>query len=535
MLATLNKPSIEDSELFARIKPIVGDGLLKKRVLIVGNYQISLLLEYLVSCGLTHFEHCYVDGQDSSFFADTLEALSKRLQIEIQGQVLSNQPDQPDQSKTINENIDLIIGSGDYQAYQLTRDLVKQSGKTGMFYSLMANGSGLISFLSPDKLIELPCQIFSNLPNSNLFSELHLVNIVANYAKGLLLKGTRYARLDIEKVVDANDLLIVGHPSWPWVVKPIKLESLLALINSFSLDLQINENSSTLAGKTCLIIGLGSLGSVIAEILAKLGANLILIDGENVDAANPIRQIYRVDQIGQAKASACAEQVAINSRASRDKESTQKFFAYQFAISPEGESLLELESLFTKHKIDVAIVATGTANDRIISQTLISKNLPHVIVSCYARARFFEAIVINGKGSPCFGCIRGHLYLGKTPSLTPEQRARYISSEHDLTAEPATRVETGRAADLAAHIAYSLLNLDKNLWLARALAEEQTFFLGGNASEEQLNGDWAYTIELPGEVKLFGLQDITGRGDYIECWDCGRKLPISIPYQGNLL
>jgi hypothetical protein len=98
-------------------------------------------------------------------------------------------------------------------------------------------------------------------------------------------------------------------------------------------------------------------------------------------------------------------------------------------------------------------------------------------------------------------------------------------------AEPATRVETGRAADLAAHIAYGLLNLDTNPWLARALAEEQTFFLGGNATELQPNGNWAYTIKIPGEVKLFGLQDITGRGDYIECWDCGRKLPISIHYQ----
>ncbi len=523
MLTTLNKPSRNDSELFARIKPIVGDGLLEKHVVVVGEYQ-ALLLEYLVSCGLTHFDHYCVDGEDSSSFIKTLATISERLQVEIQAQVL------PNKSEKIKENTGLIIGGGSYQAYQLTKELVKESGKPGLFYCIMANGSGLIAFLLPDRLIKLPRWLFATLPNTNnnLFSELHLINTVANYAKGLLLKGTKYARLDIESVVKANQLLIVGHPSWPWVVKPIQLEELIALANTFSGSSQINQNSLTLAGKTCLVIGLGSLGSVVAETLTSLGASLVLIDGEKVDVANPIRQIYQVDQVGQAKASACAELVA---KKSNSKETSQRFFAYQFAISPEEESLLQLENILIEHKIDVAVVATGTGNDRIISQALVSKNIPHVVVSCYERARFFEAIIVDGKGGPCFGCVRGHLYLGVAPSLTPEQRARYVSSEHDLMAEPATRVETGRAADLAAHIAYGLLNLDTTPWLSRALAEEQTFFLGGNATELQPNGKWAYTIELPGEVKLFGLQDITGRGDYIECWDCGRKLLVSVHYQ----
>ncbi|KAF0214584.1 MAG: hypothetical protein FD167_5253, partial [bacterium] len=430
--------------------------------------------------------------------------ISERLQVETQAQVLINQ------QNIINEYLGLIIGTGGYQAYQLTKELVKGSGRPGLFYCLMTNGSGLIAFLLPNRLIELPRWLFATLPNNNLFNELHLINTVANYAKGLLLKGTKYARLDIESVVNANQLLIAGHPSWPWVVKPIQLEELIALANTFSSSSEVNQNRPTLAGKTCLVIGLGSLGSVVAETLANLGASLILIDGEKVDVANPIRQIYQVDQVGQAKASACAELVA---KKSNSKETSQRFFAYQFAISPEEKSLLQLENVLIEHKIDVAVVATGTGNDRIISQALVVKNIPHVVVSCYERARFFEAIIVDGKGGPCFGCVRGHLYLGVAPSLTPEQRARYVSSEHDLMAEPATRVETGRAADLAAHIAYSLLNLGTTPWLSRALAEEQTFFLGGNATELQPNGKWVYTIELPGEVKIFGLDNIIGRGD----------------------
>jgi hypothetical protein len=174
-------------------------------------------------------------------------------------------------------------------------------------------------------------------------------------------------------------------------------------------------------------------------------------------------------------------------------------------------------------------VATGTEHDRAISNLLRDAKIPHVVVSCYARARFFEAIVVDKTG-PCFGCVRGHLYLGSQPSLTPEQRARYVSSEHDLAAEPATRIETARAADMAAHIAAGFLQLESAAWLRRALDEEQTFFLGGNTVEIDRNGDYVYGIEWPGQVRLYGLQEITGRGSYVQCWDCNRQLPIAIQY-----
>ncbi|MBI4850984.1 MAG: ThiF family adenylyltransferase [Acidobacteria bacterium] len=521
MLATLNKP--KNLELFSRIMPIVGDGLINKQVAIVGDWQdsLSILLEYLVCSAITQFSYFPLSQNSQPLFLESIGIISKRLGLEKQTQAITSQEN--------IKNLDLIIGTGSYQAYELTKKLVKESGKEGIFYFLMTNGSGLIAFLSKGSIIDLPKGLFS-LENSKVFNELHLVNVVANYAKGLLLKGTSHARLDIEKVVEANELLIVGHRSWPWLVKPMKLEELLGFTSSFSTTQEAKKTiTPTLEGKTCLIVGLGSLGSVIAKTLAQLGANLVLIDGEGIDLANPIRQIYSVDQIGQTKASACATCVKESFR--KEKNISQEIFSYQLAISLEDESVLELESLLTEHKVDIAIVATGTGNDRVISQALVGKEVPHIVVSCYARARFFEAIVVDSRGGPCFGCVRGHLYLGEMPSLTPEQKARYISSEHDLKAEPATRIETGRAADLASHLAYGLLNLDENLWLKRALSDEQTFFLGGNASEMQFNGNWAYTIEFPGEVKLFGLQDIVGRGDYVECWDCGRKLPISIHYQ----
>lgn len=520
--AEINKAEINITELFARIIPIVGDRLMQKRVAIVGAFQnaTEILLEYLVSCGLTKFSYIPSFSSFSSennnklSFYNALALISKRLGIKVEGQIVED--------KYKLSDLDLIISSGGHKDFELTKKLVKDSGKEGIFYFLMANGSGLVVFLSPNELINLPESVFLTSMESNLFNQLHLINIVANYAKGLLLTGTEYAHLDIESVVNSNKLLIVGHTSWPWVVKPIGVNALLAFVKDAVFDLK-EKSTLSMEGKNCLVVGLGSLGSVVAKTLSQLGANLILVDGENVDLTNPIRQVYSIEQIGESKAEACANELKKNA-----KDQSQQFFAYNFSIDTD-KSILELENLLIAHNIDVAVVATGTGNDRIISQTLVSKKVPHVVVSCYARARFFEAIVVRS-GAPCFGCVRGHLYLGKTPSLTPEQKARYVSSEHDLAAEPATRIETGRAADLASHIAYSLLNLEKVEWLARALRNEQIFFLGGNISEKQ-EDKWVYTIEIPGEVKLFGLEDIVGRGDYIECWDCSRKIPVAIHYQ----
>ncbi|MBN8724512.1 MAG: ThiF family adenylyltransferase [Acidobacteria bacterium] len=509
-------------ELFSRIKPIVGDALFNKQIMFVGDFKDPALMEYFVSCGVTKYSQLFVEQKlDSSkeLFFSTAEKLSDRLELNIQTKIVSQAQEQ---------DTDLIIATGDYQTYLLVKKLVVKYQKTAIFY-LLINSSGLVFFLLPNRLTELPKSLFDEAfsqQDYDFLAKLHLNNIIANYAKGLLLAKTKYIREDIENIVNNHECLLVGHLSWPWTVQILEIEALPSLLRNLLVHKQ-TINSSSLRGKTCLIVGLGSLGSVVAENLAQLGANLILVDGETVEATNPIRQIYRLDQVAMPKVVACVKQLTNCLKINGDFDNEQKFFTYGKAISAENDSILALEQLIDKYSPDIAILATGTATDRIISQTLREKEIPQIIVSCYARARFFEAIVIANKTSPCFGCIRGHLYLGATPSFTPEQRARYVSSEHDLMAEPATRVETSRASDLATHLAWGLLNLAETSWLERALATDMTFFLGGNTSEKQKE-QWVYDIKIPGEVKIFGLTDITGRGNYIECWDCGRKLDVVV-------
>src|SRR5262249_46772505 len=149
------------------------------------------------------------------------------------------------------------------------------------FYFLTANNSGLMILLQPDEALharmDLPPTIFAAehmRTSARFFATLHLESVAANYAKGLLLAGTEYARKDIEALSARSNFFLAGHPSWPWAIAPIDAAMLPALAQTTIDDYDVNNIAEQ--NGTFLIIGLGSLGSVIAETLNRLGSNLVL-------------------------------------------------------------------------------------------------------------------------------------------------------------------------------------------------------------------------------------------------------------------
>lgn len=556
-----------DTDKFARIRPIVGDKLFDKRVLIIGNFNTAPLIEYLSCCGVNRF-YILTTSYDQQYTDQHISANAKidqlvhRLQIDITNHNIDiSNIDQI----ILEQDISIIVGTGGADEYKLICRLATIVNRLAIFYRLIDQYSGIMAIIKTDNSPVLTGQLFSfneqaiavNTINIK-FSKLHLSNIVANYVKAILLQGSDYARTDIEEILNSDhQILLIGHKSWPWAIIPFNDAYQIEALIDKSANNNVEITNTTMINKNCLIIGLGSLGSICAEILYQLGSNLILMDGETVDIANPIRQLYRYDQVGIAKAEALIDQLTGDREgiyqhddltnhycwqandSSVNSTIQQAINGYRAIISEDEQSIDQFKKIITTHKVDLAIVATGTNYDRLISKILRTANIPHVVVSCYARAHYFEAIVINGQKGPCFGCVRGHLYLGKAPALTAEQRMRYIGNDVELQGEPATRIETGRAAELAAHIAYSLINLDQSDWLARSLNSEETFFLGGNRAErindKDNHNEWAYGIEIPGTVGIFGLNDITGRDNYLECWDCGRRLTVNIKYQETVL
>ena len=65
------------------------------------------------------------------------------------------------------------------------------------------------------------------------------------------------------------------------------------------------QNIDELSIKTVLIIGIGGVGSVTAEMLVRCGiGKLILIDYDNVETANMNRLFFRPNQVGLSKTEA---------------------------------------------------------------------------------------------------------------------------------------------------------------------------------------------------------------------------------------
>ncbi len=245
-----------------------------------------------------------------------------------------------------------------------------------------------------------------------------------------------------------------------------------------------------------LIVGLGSLGSVAALPLAPHAAGLVIADPDRVDAHNPVRQAYPLAAVGEAKVQALGRTL--------QKAGAQNVIPLRTALSDERP----VTELVERHDITAALVVTGTAADYAIARALRARDVPHVVGRCYPRARYWEAILVDGHRGPALGDLRGHLHLGPSPPLTPEQIAAY-SDAGALEAEPATLIESGWAAAWMARLTAQFLAPAglRERWFLELLASERVCLVGGVGVEPTPAGP-AYHISRPGEIRAWARQEI---------------------------
>ncbi|MFQ5885026.1 MAG: ThiF family adenylyltransferase, partial [Thermoplasmata archaeon] len=65
---------------------------------------------------------------------------------------------------------------------------------------------------------------------------------------------------------------------------------------------------SKLRDKKAMVVGVGGLGALTAEIMARVGiGELVLMDYDKLEEANLNRLVYNVDQVGMPKVDALKE------------------------------------------------------------------------------------------------------------------------------------------------------------------------------------------------------------------------------------
>jgi hypothetical protein len=287
----------------------------------------------------------------------------------------------------------------------------------------------------------------------------------------------------------------------------------------------------------------------VARELAASGAvgDLALLDGDTVGVANPVRQWFHTDQVGQPKAVALARNLA-DLRAPGAawaeapteigpgvvlRHAAGRITALTGHATVDRAGRAAFRRALRALRPAVVVLATGSQADYALARVLRRLHISHVVGRCYPRARYFEALIVDGRRGPCFGCLRGHLYTGPAPPPTPEEALRYDRppAPGELQAEPATVVESGRAADVLARLAAALAQprRQRPAWLADLLAREQTCLIGGVTAQPVAGADgpaWPYGVALPGQVVAFGLAQVLGVGSTQVCPDCGRRLDV---------
>nr|MBI4156568.1 HesA/MoeB/ThiF family protein [Candidatus Woesearchaeota archaeon] len=148
------------------------------------------------------------------------------------------------------------------------------------------------------------------------------------------------------------------------------------------------ENQGLLKGKTVAIVGIGAIGTNSANLLARSGINLILIDHDEVDLTNLDRQsLFDEKDVGKLKVKAAKEKLSkINS-------------SIKIKIFKEKLTEKNLDILYS----DLVLDCIDNLEARfLINKFCVENKIPWV----HAAAIKYSGIVFNFvPGSACFNCI----------------------------------------------------------------------------------------------------------------------------------
>ena len=485
---------------FARITPIVGHELRARRVALAGLPATAPLAEYLAACGVGRWLWLAEPGT-----AGLRAALEAR-----HGAALAL------------EAHDLAPGAWLAMLVAGAADLLVAPADLPELPAALASArsANIPALLVAPPSDFAPCRALVLLPEdqSDLWNGAHswcqlaasnprllppewdwvvAAPLVAGLARALLLRDTPFARADLAALwADGVREFRFGGPGEP----------LHANYRGPGASAKKQEPGAGPAPfrtpparrGVLLVAGLGSLGSVAATLLGGSVAGMLLADPDHVEVFNPARQAYLPAEIGQPKAQALAERLS--------QLGAPNVLGLPSALTDE-RAVVELVE---RPGVTAALIATGTAADFAIARALRDLGVPHVVGRCYPRARFWEAIVVDGRRGPALSDLRGHLAAGPTPAPTPEQIADY-SDAGALDAEPATLIESGWAAAWMARLAAQLLAPPglRERWLLELLAAKRTCLIGGVGVEPTAGGP-AYGVTAPGQVRAVGPAQVRG-------------------------
>jgi len=162
-------------------------------------------------------------------------------------------------------------------------------------------------------------------------------------------------------------------------------------------------------GGSVLIIGVGSVGSYLADELAYLGIRLLsLVDKENLADENIIRHVLKKPDVGKPKATTLAKEIGAGFPPCTTK-----------GLDVDFLGLDEQDQLGLINQVDLVVGATDNDDcQRRINELCIRTAKPAVYPAFWSGENIIDAEaghvlrVIPGESGPCYACARNWLPRG---------------------------------------------------------------------------------------------------------------------------
>ncbi len=203
-------------------------------------------------------------------------------------------------------------------------------------------------------------------------------------------------------------------------------------------------NLQTLAQKRVGVVGVGSGGGFVAQALAMSGVGkFVLIDDDTLEAANVVRHVADLRDVGRPKAEALADLIR---QRSPDAEITVH-------VGKIEDHLDALDNL------DLLVVGVDGENAKYtINQACLDRRLTAVYAGVYERGEGGDAVVIYPYDGPCYACWAAELRdeLAKTEDAA-ELDYGMIGERGTLEAEPGLWLHVVRIASAQADMALNEL------------------------------------------------------------------------------
>lgn len=204
--------------------------------------------------------------------------------------------------------------------------------------------------------------------------------------------------------------------------------------------------SASLRDRNVLVAGLGSVGSYVAEQLARSGVGgLALLDPDAVEAANLSRTAYAVDDVGRPKPEALARRLLSAAPALR---------LTLHPVAVEDLAAADLDALV--RAADLVVAATDDPGaQRALDRFAYARQRPAVFVGLYAGAGGGEVIFTVPERTPCYLCATRARHAVERTAGRVERPADYGTGR--LAGESALGADIQHVASAAVKLALSLL------------------------------------------------------------------------------